>query len=195
MSTVKEAEKTETPPEAPKALCAVQQAIEVWSGFLDEKMCGKCHPCMLGSDEVLRVLQRIADGSGASEDLAHLQRISDEMRMGSRCKKGKDVATTLADALSDAGGEFSEHIADGRCRHLECASLIEYRIDPERCTLCGDCLKACKYTAIAGEKREGFAMGYLPLRVRQNRCVRCDECRIVCPEDAVSVVTGRKTNP
>jgi len=190
VSTVKELEKTEAETAEKKFECAVQNALAVWNAFQEEKMCGKCHPCMLGSYEVLNILGRLADGEGGERDLSQLDFIASEMLMGSRCKKGKDVAKILIEALEKNRDELVEHYERGRCRQKECLALVTYRIDTSKCTMCGECLTACKYAAIAGEKRKEFLSGYLPFRVRQNRCVCCDECRIVCPEDAVEVLSG-----
>lgn len=191
MSTVKELEKTEAKAAEETFECAVQKALQVWNGFQEEKMCGKCHPCMLGSHEVLNVLDRLATGQGSERDLSQLEFISAEMLIGSRCKKGKDVAETMRKALEESRDELVEHYDQGLCRHKECKGLISYRIDVSKCTMCGECLDACKYTAIAGEKRNEYSLGYLPFRVRDNRCVRCDDCRVVCPEDAIVIVSGR----
>ena len=194
MSPVKELDKTEAESAEKTVDCAVQKALALWQAFQEEKMCGKCHPCMLGSYEVLKILGRLAEGKGHGRDLAQLDLIAAEMLMGSRCKKGKDVAKAMSETLKADRDEFVEHYEQGLCRHKECRDLLTYHIDVSKCTMCGECLSACKYAAIAGEKRSPFLSGYLPFRVRLNRCVRCDACRVVCPEDAIEVRTGRGTS-
>jgi len=191
VSTVKEVEATEKPG-AVEAKCVVQQARLIWQDFLQdkEKMCGKCHPCMLGTYEVLTILDRLAAGQGSGRDVEFLETISEEMVIGGRCKKGKDMGKLLIEALKTGREELAEHFQLKKCRHHECKPLVHYRINAEKCTMCGKCLDACKYTAIAGEKKRGYFMGYMPYRVREARCVRCDLCRQVCPEDAVEVFSG-----
>ena len=191
MSMVKEAEATEKTA-AVEAKCVVQKARLIWVDFLQDeaKMCGKCHPCMLGTFEVIRILDRLSEGEGNSQDVEFLKTISTEMLLGSRCKKGKDMAKALAEDLKNSGEELEEHFLSKKCRHHECKPLVHYRINADKCTLCGKCLEACKYTAIAGEKKRGYFAGYLPYRVRETRCTRCDLCRQVCPEDAVEVYSG-----
>src|SRR5512135_2118919 len=75
--------------------CSVQKSQKFVEEFLSEPMCGKCHPCMLGSYEALVRLKRIAAGIGDSTDVAAIQRIADQMLEGSRCIKGKDTAKFL----------------------------------------------------------------------------------------------------
>ncbi len=194
MSTVNEAENTEAPVAAVAEVvleCPVQKSIKEWGDFLEEKMCAKCHPCMLGSYEAFDMLKRLAEGDGSDSIISHLDRIATDMLIGSRCKKGKDVAKTLKEALNESRDELVEHYEKGLCRHMECAPLTTYLINTDKCTMCGDCLIACKDFAIVGEKRTGYVLGYMPFRVRQKRCVKCDACREVCPVDAVEVFSGR----
>jgi len=52
------------------------------------------------------------------------------------------------------------------------------RIDPERCTVCGECLAACRYEAI----REGPE----PVVVAM-RCNGCAVCAFLCPVEAITM--------
>jgi len=74
------------------------------------------------------------------------------------------------------------------CIHGECARLVRYEINPDRCTNCDKCREVCAPFAIEGEKRKPFVSGYLPYRIRQKRCTHCGECIKVCPEGAIYVV-------
>jgi ferredoxin len=197
MSTVNEVEKTEAAAEAsaaPVINCAVQKAIKTWADFQVDKMCGKCHPCMMGSFEVLNILGRLEGGASSDADIRRLEIITAEMLLGSRCKKGKDVAQTLDAVLKNNRDELVEHFEKGLCVHLECKPLIRYEIDADKCTMCGECLLACKFAAIAGQKRSLYASGYMPFRIRQARCTKCDACREICPEGAVTIISGGARN-
>jgi len=57
---------------------------------------------------------------------------------------------------------------------------FEYRIDEEKCTGCGKCVKGCA----------SFGNGSLFLQIKQDLCKRCNQCRIaeVCPSHAISRV-------
>ncbi len=170
---------------AEKMNCPVQQAETFVEEFLSEPMCGKCHPCALGSYEALVRLRRISRGAGRQQDIDVIARIADDMLEASRCIKGKDTAKFLLNALkSDA---FREHL-EGHCEPQECRSYVVYRVMPEKCELCGLCKEACRYSAIQGEKRVSYRSGYLPYEIRQKRCVKCGDCVPACPYGAIEVV-------
>ena len=56
------------------------------------------------------------------------------------------------------------------------------KVDAERCTMCGDCAKACTVSAlqIDDDGRVGIEAPY---------CVCCGACAVACPEDAISMLT------
>jgi len=165
--------------------CVVQKSQKFVEEFLSEPMCGKCHPCMLGSYEALVRLKRISAGIGGRADVEAIERIAAQMLEGSRCIKGKDTAKFLISSLkTDA---FNEHLG-GKCAERECPAYITYKIIPEKCVICGLCKDACRYNAIAGEKRVSHRSGYLPFEIRQKRCVKCGECVPACPYGAIEVI-------
>ena len=165
--------------------CSVQRAQKFVEEFLSEPMCGKCHPCMLGSYEALVRIKRISSGKGKPEDMDAIRRIAEDMIEGSRCIKGKDTAKFLLEEMK--APSFGEHLA-GHCEDRECASLIMYRVIPEKCTLCGLCKDACKYFAVQGEKQVSYRSGYLAFEIRQKRCVKCGDCMTACPYGAIEVI-------
>jgi len=165
--------------------CVVQKSQKFVEEFLSEPMCGKCHPCALGSYEALVRLKRVSAGIGTKVDIATIQRIADDMLEGSRCVKGKDTAKFLLSALKTEA--FREHL-EGHCSERECPAYIMYRVIPEKCVMCGLCQDACRYNAIKGEKRVSYRSGYHPFEIRQKRCVKCGDCLPACPYGAIEVV-------
>ena len=173
---------------AEEIVCAVEKALYYVTEFLSGPMCGRCFPCALGVYEAKSRLQNIADGRGRDEDLAAIRRIAENMLQASMCKKGKDTAKFLLEWTdSDI---FKQHI-EGVCPSKSCIALIEYRIIPGKCNLCGLCKEACIYNAIHGEKNKPFLSGYLPFAIRQQKCQKCDECLKVCPTGAIILVDAK----
>lgn len=60
---------------------------------------------------------------------------------------------------------------------------VEIQFRPERCTFCGECVKACKNGAIIA--KAGI------FRIRKERCIKCLECVRACPQKAL-VQIGEK---
>lgn len=168
--------------------CPVERSFYYISGFLAGPMCGKCFPCSMGSYEVKLLLKDLMDGKGSMEELLHIRKIADEMLVASMCKKGKDTAGFILEWLDE--GVFTKHL-EGVCPEKTCKTLIEYRIIPDKCTMCGDCLESCEYGAIRGEKAKPFISGYHPFVIRQKNCVKCGECITVCPAAAIVLVDAK----
>lgn len=60
------------------------------------------------------------------------------------------------------------------------ASTLVPKIDPDKCTLCGECRKACNFNALLVTVKNVIVFDEL--------CHGCGTCRIVCPEDAIEEV-------
>lgn len=185
MAEEKEKKVEDIKKEAEQIKCPVKRALYYTEEFLSGPMCGKCFPCALGAYEAKVRLGNIVSGRGTEADLLALRRISEEMLPASRCKKGKDTAQFILEWM--ATDAFREHIG-GRCPERDCEAFIEYRIIPEKCTICGLCKEACRYNAIIGEKQVPYRSGYLPFEIRQKRCTKCGDCIKVCPSEAIEII-------
>jgi heterodisulfide reductase subunit A2 len=56
-------------------------------------------------------------------------------------------------------------------------------VDPDRCTMCGDCLQTCPYDAIEQVEADGKDVA----TVSRTACKGCGACVPVCPEDAIDL--------
>jgi ferredoxin len=172
--------------------CPVEKSLYLMDTFLSGPMCGRCFPCSMGSYEARILLKNIINGSSSEEEVLHIKTIAEEMIVASLCKKGKDVAKYILEWMdSDV---FSKHL-EGLCPEKTCKSLIEYRIIPDKCTMCGICSKICKYNAIHGEKVKPFMSGFYPFEIRQQKCVKCGDCLDVCPTEAIILVDAKAGEP
>ena len=169
--------------------CAAQKALTFVEEFLAEPMCGRCFPCSMGTYEAQIRLKRLTEGTANEEDIAAVRKIADVMREASMCKKGKDTAKYIQEDVDL--NDLSDHLT-GVCQKNECSKYTNYIIITENCTMCGDCLDACKDNAILGEKIKPYFSGYLPYEIVQKRCTRCGECLKVCRFDAVKTYTAKE---
>jgi ferredoxin len=176
--------------EAEEKACPVQQMLYYMREFISGPMCSRCFPCAFGTAEAEIRLDRLTHSPEmiSDSDLQALKRISQNMILGSFCKKGKDSGKFIIETISSSEEEVREHLS-GKCSKKECLQLVQYVIKPELCIMCGKCTEICKYNAIVGEKIEPYLSGYLPYEIRQKRCTRCGECVSVCPTEAIECIT------
>ena len=148
--------------------------------FLQDESCGKCVPCRLGIDRMLEIVTDITEGRGGDEDLATLKDLGETMAETSLCALGKTAANPALSTIRYFRQEYEAHINEKCCPAGVCRELIQYSIDPEKCTGCGACLKACPHGAITGDKKG-------PHAIDANSCTKCGICRDQCNFDAVEV--------
>lgn len=192
MSEQKELKVEDIKKAADEKGCAVDKALYYVTEFLSGPMCGRCFPCALGSYEARVRLEHLTNGTGTDADLDALKRIAANMAEASMCKKGKDTAKFILEWIDT--GIFAKHV-EGVCPDKTCAALIEYRIIPDKCNLCGLCKEVCKYGAIHGEKKKPYLSGYHPYEIRQKVCTKCGDCLPVCPTGAIILIDAKVKEP
>ncbi len=147
--------------------------------FLVEESCGKCTPCCEGLYQLLKIVERICAGKGVEADIEKMERLSENIMLGSLCGLGKSGPNPLMSTLKYFKDEYIAHIKDKKCPAGVCPELITYEI-LDNCTGCMACIPACGYDAIEGKKKEVHV-------ITQDKCTKCGACYAVCNFDSILV--------
>ncbi len=155
--------------------------VEIARFFLDftqNESCGKCTFCRIGTLRMLETLERITRGEGQAADLDKLDRLAHQIREASLCGLGQTAPNPVLTTMKYYRNEYEEHILDKRCTAKYCEALVDFFIDPEKCTGCTLCAKKCPVDAITGEPRKTHV-------INNEICVKCGQCITSCNFDAV----------
>ena len=148
--------------------------------FLQDESCGKCAPCRLGIDRMLEIVTDITMGRATEKQLSLLEELGETIALSSLCGLGKTAPNPVLTTLRYYRTEYETHVRERRCPAGVCRALINYAIDPEKCTGCQVCLRSCPHGAITGEKKE-------PHTIDEEICSRCGICKEECKFEAVMV--------
>ena len=159
--------------------CMVDVA-KYFLNFLQDESCGKCLPCRVGVDRMLEIVTNITEGRGSNEQINLLEELADTVSQTALCGLGKTAPNPVLTTLRYFRDEYDAHVSQNRCPAGVCKSLITYSVDPEKCTGCGVCLRACPQDAISGTRKQ-------PHVIDVNMCQKCGICRSECKFDAIAV--------
>jgi len=148
--------------------------------FLQDESCGKCVPCRMGIDRMLEIVTDITEGNGTPQQISLLEELGSTVSETALCGLGKTAANPVLSTLRYFREEYEKHISEKKCPAGVCQALITYTIDPEKCTCCGICKRACPHKAIIGKKKQVHA-------INLDLCQKCGICRSECEFDAIQV--------
>jgi NADH-quinone oxidoreductase subunit F/NAD(P)H dehydrogenase (quinone)/NADP-reducing hydrogenase subunit HndC len=157
--------------------CMVDMA-RFFMEFVQDESCGKCTPCREGTRRQLEILQRICDGKGVPKDLADLQELSVVIKDASLCGLGQTGPNPVLSTLRYFREEYEAHIIEHRCPAKRCVALLKFEVNPDLCTKCGACFRACPSDAIEWKKKE-------VARIIKDKCIQCLTCYTKCKFDAI----------
>lgn len=106
-------------------------------------------------------------------------------------KSGECVLQDLAHRMGVTNVRF-QNTRETRPLDVSSPSIVR---DPNKCILCGDCVRACE--EIQGIGALGFAfrgtdamvMPAFNKQIAETDCVNCGQCRVFCPTGAISIKT------
>ena len=93
--------------------CMVKACTRI-SRFYHMESCGQCTPCREGTGWMHRVLQRIVDGDGKSEDLELLRSAAGQIEGHTICAFGEAAAWPVQGFLRHYWHEFEYYVEHGR---------------------------------------------------------------------------------
>jgi NADH-quinone oxidoreductase subunit F len=146
--------------------------------FTQLESCGKCTPCRVGTKQMLEIVTRLCEGSGAKEDLDRLERLAHVVKQQSLCGLGRTAPNPVLTGLAYFREEFEAH-AEGRCPAHNCKALISYAITDD-CIGCTLCAQHCPVDAIRMTPYEVHT-------IDTEKCIRCGTCYTACPVQAIEV--------
>jgi NADH-quinone oxidoreductase subunit F/NADP-reducing hydrogenase subunit HndC len=154
--------------------------------FCVDESCGKCSPCRIGTTQILKILEKIAEGKGEDEDLEKLQSIGNALTKASLCMLGCTAANPAISTLVNFREEYIEHIHDKKCRAGKCKKLVCFTVDAAKCIGCGACAKKCPANCIIAEDTAKYPdKKRPPYIINQADCLKCGECMVTCKFNAV----------
>ena len=149
--------------------------------FLDftvDESCGKCTPCRIGTKRLLEILDKIISGNGEMEDLDRLEELSNYIKSASLCGLGQTAPNPVLSTLRYFRDEYIAHIVDKKCPAGVCKSLMQYKINADKCKGCTACARKCPVNAITGTVKQ-------PHVIDTAKCIKCGACVATCKFDAI----------
>ena len=157
--------------------CMVDMA-RFFMEFVQDESCGKCTPCREGTRRLLEILEKICEGKGTIEDIHSLEDLSEVIRETALCGLGQTGPNPVLSTLRYFRDEYLAHIQENRCPAKRCIALLKFEVEPEMCTKCGACFRACPTEAIAWKKKEVAV-------IDKEKCIECMTCFDKCRFDAI----------
>ncbi len=157
--------------------CMVDMA-RFFMDFVQEESCGKCTPCREGTRRMLQILEKICAGEGEAGDIETLEELSATIQEASLCGLGQTGPNPVLSTLRYFRDEYEAHVFQKKCPARSCVALLEFKVDPDKCKMCGLCFKNCPVDAITWKKKE-------VAEIHLDKCIKCKTCIENCKFDAI----------
>ena len=157
--------------------CMVDMA-RFFMDFVQDESCGKCTPCREGTRRLLEILEKICEGHGRKEDIETLQELSNTIKEAALCGLGQTGPNPVLSTLRYFKDEYEAHVYEKKCPAKRCVELLKFEVEPEICTKCGLCFRACPVDAVTWKKKEVAS-------IDKEKCIKCMTCFDKCKFDAI----------
>ena len=97
--------------------CMVKALLRI-AHFYAHESCGQCTPCREGTGWLERVLERIENGAGRSEDVDLLVSVANNIEGNTICALGDAAAWPVQSFVKKFRDEFHDHVRAGACTVL-----------------------------------------------------------------------------
>jgi len=84
--------------------------------FFAHESCGRCTPCRIGGQTILRILEAIEAGEGKPGDVERLQSLCDGIAGRTFCPMGDALVGPIRSSIALFADEYEDHIKHGGCR-------------------------------------------------------------------------------
>ncbi len=146
--------------------------------FTAKESCGKCVHCRIGTKRLLEILDRITKKEGKEGDIELLEELCVAIKDGALCGLGQTAPNPVLTTIKYFRNEYEAHINDKKCPAHECAEMLTYTVDAEKCRGCTLCKRNCPVNAISGEVKQAHV-------IDDSICIKCGKCMSVCRFDAI----------
>ncbi len=162
-----------------ESTCMVGMA-KFFLDFTALESCGKCVHCRIGTQRMQEILTRIVKGEGKQGDIELLEELCVAVKDGALCGLGQTAPNPVLTTIRYFRNEYEAHINDKKCPAKECAELLTYSIDADKCKGCTLCAKKCPAKAISGQVKTAHI-------INNEICIRCGQCVNSCRFGAINV--------
>ena len=169
-------------------MCPVNWALDCVAVARLES-CGNSVMCRDGMTQLRLIVSDIAQGKAQSDDTELMKELCGVIASSNGCEIGVKAAANLLYSMERYPEEWDQHTRRKRCSALVCKDCYAVVVQPDQCTACGDCIRACPVGAIRG------GAGLISV-VDEKKCIRCLTCLSACPAGVITKAeTGKIKTP
>ncbi len=124
------------------------------------------------------MLEKITQGKGEEGDIEKLEELCRYIKDNALCGLGQTAPNPVLSTIRYFRPEYEAHIKEKRCPAGVCKSLLNYHINPDKCTGCTLCARVCPVGAISGTVKK-------PHVIDNAKCIKCGACMEKCRFGAI----------